>query len=215
MIMMIIIIALFCLRWEAVTSWRSPMVLQMPVLHVWVAILETEDIKLCNRMNLKPGSSMPIFWDVDSIWELEGGISAQEKREVAEGENQFQSSRDISASLFLQEGSWACQESWSTPWVARKVCVGFPNTWTPAWCCCSLAVSMVSVEADKGWFLTGSNGCSPLKEPSLMRSACSHPQTNELIKLFFCVCSGILHSPIKLLSQSSWNKSTTLLHNSF
>lgn len=48
---------------------------------------------------------MLIFWDVDSIWELEGGISAQEKREVAEGENQFQSSRDISASLFLQEGS--------------------------------------------------------------------------------------------------------------
>lgn len=32
---------------------------------------------------------MLIFWDVNSIWELEGGIPAQEKREVAEGENEF------------------------------------------------------------------------------------------------------------------------------
>lgn len=85
---MIIIIVLFCLRWEVVTSW-SPMVLQMPVFHVWVAILQTEDLKLCTRMNLKPGSSMLIFWDVNSIWELEGGISDQGKREATEGKTSF------------------------------------------------------------------------------------------------------------------------------
>lgn len=84
--MMITIIVLFCLRWEVVTSWRSQMVLQMPGFHVWVAILEIEDIKLCTRMNIKPGCSALIFWDVSSIWELEGGISAQEKREAIEGE---------------------------------------------------------------------------------------------------------------------------------
>lgn len=211
---MIIIMILFCLSWEVVTSWRSQMVLQMHIFHVWVAILEIEGIKLCTRMNIKPGSSTLIFSDVNSIWELEGGRSAQGKREATEGENEFFSSRDIFALLFLQEGSCACQESRSTPWIPRKVSVGFDNPWTAAWGSCSLGVSVASVEAEKVWFLAGSNGCSPLKEPSLTRSACSHPQTNELIKLFF-LCSGILHSPIKLLSQSSWNKSAILLHNSF
>lgn len=40
----------------------------------------------------------------------------------------FLSSRDIFALLFLQEGSCACQESQSTPWIPRKVSVGFDNT---------------------------------------------------------------------------------------
>lgn len=87
MTMIIIIIILFCLSWEVVTSWRSQMVLQMHVFHVWAAILEIEDIKLCTRVDTRPGSSMLIFWDVNSIWKLEGGISAQGKREATEGEN--------------------------------------------------------------------------------------------------------------------------------
>lgn len=40
----------------------------------------------------------------------------------------FLSPRDIFALLFLQEGSCACQESQSTPWIPRKVSVGFDNT---------------------------------------------------------------------------------------
>lgn len=48
---------------------------------------------------------MLIFWDVNSIWELEGGISAQEKREATEGEKGLYSPRHIFALLFLQEGS--------------------------------------------------------------------------------------------------------------
>lgn len=79
MAIIIIIIVLFCLSWEVVTSWRSQMVLQMHVFHLLAAILETEDTKLCTRMNIKPRSSTPLFWDVSSIWELEGGISAQRK----------------------------------------------------------------------------------------------------------------------------------------
>ncbi|XP_009277948.1 PREDICTED: speckle-type POZ protein-like isoform X1 [Aptenodytes forsteri] len=42
----------------------------------------------------------------------------------------------------------------------------------------------VSVEVEKVWFCAGSNGCTPLK-PSVMHSASSYPQMNELIKLFF------------------------------
>lgn len=61
---------------------------------------------------------------------------------------------------------------------------------------------MVSVEVEMVLFLAGSNGCTPLKKLSMMCSASSHPQMNELIKLIF-FCSGILRSPIKLLSQSS------------
>lgn len=38
---------------------------------------------------------MLVFWDVNSIWELEGGISAQEKIEATEGEKEFYSSRHI------------------------------------------------------------------------------------------------------------------------
>lgn len=211
---MIIIMILFCLSWEVVTSWRSQMVLQMHIFHVWVAILEIEGIKLCTRMNIKPGSSTLIFWDVNSY--LGAGrwkISSREKRGhrgrkwvfffkghfcLAVSPERFLCPPGVTEhSLDSKEGS-----------------VGFDNPWTAAWGSCSLGVSVASVEADKVWLLAGSNGCSPLKEPSLTRSARSHPQTNELIKLFF-LCSGILHSPIKLLSQSSWNKSAILLHNSF
>lgn len=48
---------------------------------------------------------MLIFRDVNSIWELEGGVWAQEKREATEEENEFYSSIHIFAFLFLQEGS--------------------------------------------------------------------------------------------------------------
>lgn len=48
-----------------------------------------------------------------------------------------------------------------------------------------VGVKMVSVEVKKVQFLAGRNGCTPLKKLSMRRSASSHPQMNELIKLFF------------------------------
>ena len=48
-----------------------------------------------------------------------------------------------------------------------------------------VGLKVVSVEVEKVQFLAGSNGCTPLKKPSTMHSASSHPQMNELIKLFF------------------------------
>lgn len=59
------------------------------------------------------------------------------------------------------------------------------------------------MSVEKVQFLAGSNGCTPLKRLSMLGSASSHPQMNELIIIvIFFFCPGILCSPIKLLSQS-------------
>ena len=40
----------------------------------------------------------------------------------------------------------------------------------------------IDVKAENVRFLAGSNGCTPLKQPSMLHS---HPQMNEIIKFFF------------------------------
>lgn len=150
------------------------------------------------------------------IWKV--GVSAQGKRDPSGGKWAlfFQAQFCVAVS----PGRFLCPQGAIQHSLHSKQ-ISYWSLWAPTGSQCPNISLVLMVLWMQRWFLWKLKRFGSLQDPraaplnklSMMHSASSHPQTNELIVIFFS--SGILLSPIKLLSQSSWNKSTILLHNSF